>query len=139
MKLYISADIEGVAGIVSRDQCFPSGFDYEPARRLMTAEVLAAIAGARKAGVDEFVVSDSHGNGQNLLIEEFDADTTLVRCWPRRLSMMSGLEDGGFCGAFFLGYHAGVSNPSGGLAHTFSSKALSAVQVNGVAVNEADQ
>lgn len=137
MRIYISADIEGVAGVVSREQLGPAGFDYDHARRLMTDEVKAAIGGARKGGATEFVVSDSHGNGQNLYIDEFDADTTVVRSWPRSLSMMAGIEEGTYAGFFFLGYHSGVDNPRGCLAHTMNSRVLSSIKLNGQTACEA--
>src|SRR5205085_7502026 len=81
LKVYISADMEGITGVVSADQLSPAGFEYAKAREWMTAEVLAAIQGAREAGATEFVVSDSHGNGESLLLEKFSTDVpvTLVR------------------------------------------------------------
>ena len=63
LKVYISVDMEGIAGVVTGDQLGPTGFEYERARTFMTGEALAAIAGARDAGATEIVVSDSHGNG----------------------------------------------------------------------------
>src|SRR5499427_8974854 len=68
-KVYISVDMEGIAGVVTGDQLGPTGFEYERARTFMTGEALAAIAGARDAGATEIVVSDSHGNGESLLID----------------------------------------------------------------------
>lgn len=137
MKIYISADIEGVAGVVSREQLGPAGFDYESARQLMTNEVKAAMKGAKKSGATDFVVSDSHGNGQNLILREFGEDTTIVRSWPRDLSMMAGIEQGEFAGVFFIGYHSGVDNPRGCLAHTMNSRVLSSIKVNGTPACEA--
>ena len=84
--------MEGVAGVVTGDQLGPTGFEYERFRAFMTAEVLAAIQGARDAGATTIVVSDSHGNGENLLIEQFPEDVTIVRSWPRPLAMMQGIE-----------------------------------------------
>ncbi len=69
IKVYISADMEGVVGAVTGAQLNPSGFEYQKFREYMTEEVLAAIRGARTAGATEFLVSDSHGNGQNILID----------------------------------------------------------------------
>ncbi|HMB21253.1 MAG TPA: M55 family metallopeptidase, partial [Anaerolineales bacterium] len=74
IKVYISADMEGITGVASADQLSPSGFEYQKAREWMTNEVLAAMQGAREAGATEFVVSDSHGNGESLLIDKFPAD-----------------------------------------------------------------
>src|SRR5882724_7107126 len=70
-KVYISVDMEGVAGAVNSDQLGPTGFEYERFRRFMTDEAVAAVRAAQEAGATEVVVSDSHGNGENLLIELF--------------------------------------------------------------------
>lgn len=135
LKVYISADMEGVAGAVSADQLGPSGFEYERFRGFMTAEVLAAIQGARDAGATTIVVSDSHGNGQNLLIERFSGDISIVRSWPRPLMMMEGI-DSSFAAAVFIGYHASTNSMTGVRAHTMSSATLTSIELNGVAVPE---
>src|SRR5713101_2991512 len=136
LKVYISADMEGVAGVVTSDQLGPPGFEYERFRGFMTDEVLAAIEGARAAGATEFLVSDSHGNGENLLIERFPKDVQIVRSWPRPMMMMEGI-DGTFGAALFVGYHASTTNPAGVRAHTMSSANLADVRINGVSVPEA--
>lgn len=136
LKIYISADMEGVVGVVTGEQLGPQGFEYQRFREFMTQEVNAAIEGARAAGATEIVVSDSHGNGQNLLIEKLPRDITLVRAWPRPLSMMQGI-DSTFAGAIFIGYHAGTTNPEGVRAHTISSARLADVRLNGLSMSEA--
>jgi D-amino peptidase len=136
LRVYISADMEGVAGVVTPDQLGPPGFEYERFRGFMTNEVLAAIEGARAAGATEFVVSDSHGNGENLLIEKFPKDVTIVRSWPRPLGMMEGI-DGSFAAVLFVGYHASTTNPAGVRAHTMSSANLADLRIQGVSVPEA--
>jgi D-amino peptidase len=135
LKVYISADMEGVAGVVTGDQLGPTGFEYERFRAFMTAEVLAAIQGARDAGATTIVVSDSHGNGENLLIEQFPEDVTIVRSWPRPLAMMQGI-DSSFAAAVFIGYHASTNSLTGVRAHTMSSATLTSVELNGVAMPE---
>ena len=135
LKVYISADMEGVAGVVTGDQLGPPGFEYERFRGFMTNEVLAAIEGARSAGATEFLVSDSHGNGENLLIERFPKDVQIVRSWPRPLAMMQGI-DTSFDAVLFVGYHASTTNPEGVRAHTMSSATLADVRLNGVSVTE---
>ena len=85
LAVYISADMEGVAGVVTGEQLGPGGFEYARFRQFMTDEVLATIAGAREAGADRILVADSHGNGQNLLIEQLPKDIRIVRSWPRPL------------------------------------------------------
>jgi D-amino peptidase len=135
LKIYISADMEGVVGTVTGDQLGPSGFEYERARRWMTEEVNAAIRGARAAGATEILISDSHGNGQNLLIDELPEDVTVIRSWPRPLAMMAGIDES-FDGAIFIGYHTSTDNSKGVRAHTMSSARLASVKLNGVPVPE---
>jgi D-amino peptidase len=136
MKIYISADMEGVVGAVTGEQLGPSGFEYERFRDFMTAEVNAAIDAAREAGATEILISDSHGNGQNILLEKLPDDVMVVRSWPRPLMMMEGIDET-FDGAIFLGYHASTTNTSGVRAHTMSSANLTAVRLNGIAMPEA--
>ncbi len=136
LKVYISVDMEGIAGVVTGDQLGPTGFEYGRAREFMTAEALAAIAGARDAGATEIVVSDSHGNGESLLIDQFPDDVRIVRSWPRPLMMMEGI-DSTFAAAIFIGYHASTTSPAGVRAHTISSANYASVSLNGVAMPEA--
>ena len=136
LKVFISVDMEGIAGVVTSEQLGPAGFEYARAREFMTAEALAAIAGARDAGATQIVVADSHGNGQNLLIDKFPPDVTIIRSWPRPLMMVQGI-DSTFDAAVFVGYHASTTNPAGVRAHTISSANLAAVELNGVAMPEA--
>src|SRR4051812_44266395 len=135
LKVYISVDMEGIAGVVTADQLGPTGFEYGRAREFMTGEALAAISGARDAGATQIVVSDSHGNGENLLIDKFPPDVTIIRSWPRPLMMMEGI-DSTFAAAVFIGYHASTTNPAGVRAHTISSATLAAVSLNGVLMPE---
>ena len=136
LKVYISADMEGVVGVVTGDQLGPTGFEYGRFREFMTREVVAAIEAARTAGASEILVSDSHGNGENLLIEMFPQDITVVRSWPRPLMMMEGIDES-FDAAILLGYHASTHNPEGVRAHTISSARLADVRLNGRSVPEA--
>jgi D-amino peptidase len=128
--------MEGVVGTVTSDQLGPSGFEYARFREIMTAEVNAAIEGAREAGATTILVSDSHGNGENLLMERLPQDIELVRSWPRSLGMMEGIDET-FDAVFFIGYHAGTSNPRGVRAHTMSSANLTALRLNGRDMPEA--
>ncbi|HYC60890.1 MAG TPA: M55 family metallopeptidase [Thermoanaerobaculia bacterium] len=136
LRVYISADMEGVGGVVTGEQLSPTGFEYAKARELMTEEVLAAIAGARDAGATDIVVSDSHGNFQNLLIDRLPKDISIIRGGPRPLSMMHGI-DATFDAVLFIGYHSGTTNPAGVRAHTISSARLADVRLNGVSMPEA--
>jgi D-amino peptidase len=136
LKVYISADMEGVVGVVTGDHLGPTGFEYQKAREWLTDEVNAAIRAAMGAGATEIVVSDSHGNGENILLDEIPRGVRLVRSWPRPLGMMQGIDET-FDAAIFIGYHASTTNPAGVRAHTMSSSTLTAVRLNGVAVPEA--
>jgi D-amino peptidase len=135
LRIFISVDMEGIAGVVTGDQLSSSGFEYERFRGLMTEEANAAIAAARAAGATEFVVADSHGSMQNLLVEKLPADVQVVRGSPRPLGMMQGI-DASFGGAIFIGYHASTTNPAGVRAHSFSSANLADVRLNGMSMTE---
>jgi D-amino peptidase len=135
VKIFISVDMEGITGVVTGEQLGPGGFEYQRAREFMTADALAALEGAREGGATEFVVADSHGNMQNLLIDRFPAGVTIVRGSPRPASMMEGL-DSSFAGAMFIGYHSATTNPRGVRAHTMSSATFAAVVLNGAPMAE---
>lgn len=135
LKVHISVDMEGVAGVVTGEQLGPSGFEYGRFREFMTREALAAVGAAREAGATDIIVADAHGNGQNLLIDQFPPDVRIVRSWPRRLGMVAGLDESVHA-AIFIGYHAGTNNPAGVRAHTFSSANLTRVALNGTNVTE---
>lgn len=136
LKIYISIDMEGLTGVVSDQQLGPEGFEYQRFRQFMTDELLAAIEGAREAGATEILVSDSHGNGQNVLIDQLPDDIQIIRSWPRPLGMMQGIDET-FDGAVFIGYHSSTSNERGVRAHTMSSANITDVKLNGISVPEA--
>lgn len=135
LKVYISADMEGVAGAVTGDQLGPGGFEYQRFREFMTAEVNACIDAARAAGATEILVSDSHGNGENLLIERLPDDVMVVRSWPRADGMMAGIDES-FDAVMFIGYHASTENKRGVRAHTMSSANVTALRINGISMSE---
>jgi D-amino peptidase len=136
MRLYISADMEGTAGICSWMQCDPNNTaEYPVYRRYMTQEVRAAIEGARKAGVTDVVVNDSHWNMRNLLWDELPGDVRVIS-GTKPLSMVQG-ADASFDAAFFTGYHAGIGTLDGILGHTYTDETIHEVRVNGIVCNEA--
>ncbi|HBI84568.1 M55 family metallopeptidase [Orrella sp. NBD-18] len=135
MKILISADIEGVAGVFNVEQTRPGNSEYERARRWMTEETNAAIRGAFKGGAQSVLVNDSHGSFRNLLADQLDARAQFVMGKPRYLGMMSGLELG--CEAVvLLGYHSRAQG-RGILAHTINSFAFARVEVNDQVMGEA--
>ena len=137
MKVYISADMEGIGGVSTWEkQSSPKGADYEKFRRLMTLEVNSAIAGAFDAGATYVLVSDSHWDAQNIDPELLDKRAELVRSWPRRLGMMEGI-DNTYVAAVFVGFHASENRPNALLAHTDSATTILEVKLNGTTVPEA--
>jgi D-amino peptidase len=134
--ILIVADMEGVTGVVTGEQLGPGGFEYERFRGFMTDEVIAAMEGARAAGAGRILVADSHGNGENLLIERFADDVRVIRSWPRRLGMLEGVDQD-VDGVLFVGFHSGTTNPEGVRAHTMSSANLTDLVLNGQSVPEA--
>lgn len=136
VKVLVSVDMEGITGVVTSEQLGPAGFEYGRFREFMTAEALAAVNAARSAGATEIVVTDAHGNGQNLLIERFPADVRIVRSWPRPLMMVEGV-DSSFAAVIFIGYHSATTNPRGVRAHTISSANYAAIEINGTPMSEA--
>ena len=135
LKIFISADMEGLTGVVQPAQLGPTGFEYGAFREIMTGEVLAAIDGARAAGATTFVIADSHGNAQNLLLDRLPEDVQVVRGFPRPLEMMQGVDQS-FAAAVFIGYHASEWTPDAVRGHTISSARLLGVRLNGAEVSE---
>ena len=135
MKVLIAADMEGVTGVVHWDHVDSSHAEYTRFRKLMTADVNAAIRGAFDGGAEAVAVSDGHGNGRNILIEELDARVRLNCGGPAPFSMVQGI-DSGVNAAMFVGYHARVGSQNAVLDHTWSSSAIADVWLNGRTVGE---
>jgi D-amino peptidase len=138
MRVYISVDMEGVAGVVHEDQTNPidprCAGEYGRFRRLMTAEANAAIAGALSAGATRVVVNDSHWEMRNLLAEELHPAAELVSGSTKPRSMLEGIE-AGFDAACFIGYHAQAGTAHAVLDHTYTDR-IFRVRLNGVEVGE---
>jgi D-amino peptidase len=134
MKIYISADIEGIGCIVRQEQSSPDGREYRWARKMMTAEVNSAIRGAFDGGAGEVVVADSHNVGLNLIPEELDARASLIMGSPRPLCMMDGIHLG-FDAAFLVGYHGKAGTADSNLVHIFNRR-IAEVRVNGIDIGE---
>jgi D-amino peptidase len=129
MKIFISADIEGIGGVVRGEQASRDAADYAHARKLMTAEVNSAIRGAFDGGATEVVVTDAHSIGLNLISDEVDERARLILGTPRRLGMMEGV-DLGFDAAFFIGYHAEAGTAQAVIAHSYRRR-VAEIRLNG--------
>ncbi len=135
MRVFLSADIEGVAGIAHYPSTGPYRFDFESGRRWMTLEVVAACEAAHAAGATEILVTDGHGTAHNILPDELPDYARLVRSWPRPLVQMQGIDDGPYAAVIFIGHHASATSFGGILSHTFVN-AFRDVRLNGVSQSE---
>ncbi len=135
MKVYISADIEGVTGVTSWGETEYGKPGYKSAREQMTAEVAAACEGALAAGVDEIWVKDAHDQANNLIPGRLPKPVRLIRGWSGHpLSMMQEL-DGSFDATMMIGYHARARAGASPLEHTFTGRA-SEIRVNDRPISE---
>jgi D-amino peptidase len=132
--VFISADMEGISGVVGPEQLAAGGAEYDRSRRLMADDVNAAVRGARAGGARRIVVNDSHGSMQNLRIEDLEGGVQLISHSFKRYGMMEGLDDS-FDAAIFIGYHTKGGSPAGIFAHT-GSGIVRDVRVNGQSLGE---
>ncbi len=136
MRVFISADIEGIATTTLWEQATKGGYGYEAACRQMSLEVRAACEGAIAAGADYIRVKDAHGSGTNILPELLPRQAELTRAscgspW----SMVYGVEDGSFDAAMFVGYHSAAGRTGNPLSHTETTSTVF-VKLNGVKCSE---
>ena len=134
MKILIAADMEGISGVTTWDQVTAGHFEYPRFRKLMTEDVNAAVRGAFDAGAKEVFVTDGHGGGSNILIEDLDSRASLNTGSPSPLSMVQGVDE--VDGVIYVGYHARAGSPEGILDHTWSSKTVANVWLNDILVGE---
>ncbi|MEO6997618.1 MAG: M55 family metallopeptidase [Terracoccus sp.] len=134
MKVLISADMEGVTGVTCPDDCAPGHARWEYHRRLLTADVNAAVAGFVAAGADEILVNEAHADHRNLLLDELDPAASLLIGNHKPLGMMEGIDRSPDAVAF-VGYHTGAGE-RGVLAHTYLANTITSVRVNGRSASE---
>ncbi|MGP2440595.1 M55 family metallopeptidase [Streptomyces sp. JW3] len=134
MKIFISADMEGITGLVDADDVQPTGRDYERGRLLMAEDVNAAVRGALRAGATDVLVNDAHGPMRNLLPEALHPAVRLVRGKPKTMGMLEGLtaeHDAMVC----VGYHSKAGAP-GVLSHSFMGHEIEDMWLDGRPVGE---
>ena len=135
MRVFISADMEGVTGVTHPQDVIPGRSQYERFRRFLTADVNAAIEGAARGGATEFLVNEAHDGMRNILLGDLDERADLIAGSRKPLSMMQGFEDADV--AYFVGYHP-RAGAEGVLSHAFSSPwVVTDVQLNGEPCSEA--
>ncbi len=135
MKIYLSSDMEGTAGVVDWNQCIGPGAEYEYYRTLLQAEVNAAIEGALSAGATSFLVNDSHSSMQNLRPDQLLGEARYLSGRHKPMYMMEGL-DASFDAVFFISYHGSMASEASTLSHTYNPRAIARVLLNGVEVGE---
>jgi D-amino peptidase len=138
-NVFISFDMEGIGGITSWQEIKETSPCLMEMRLLATAEVNAAIRGIKNGGkdIDEILVCDSHANGENLLIDKLDPGICVVKGTPRNYYMIEGI-DTRFDILFFIGYHAMVGTRKAGMDHSYSSKTIYNISINGKHVGETE-
>lgn len=138
MRVYLSIDMEGIAGVVHEDQTNPvdprCAGEYARFRRLMTLEANAAVEGALAGGATRVLVNDAHWTMRNLLAEELHPGAELLSGGPKTWSMMEGIEAGWDIAAF-IGYHAKAGTENAILDHTYTDR-IADVRLNGTSVGE---
>ena len=130
MKILIAADMEGITGVVQWDHVNTTHPEYQRFRRLMTADVNAAVRGAFDAGATEVIVTDGHAYSRNILIEELDPRARLNSGTPQPLSMVEGVDQG-VEGVLYVGYHARGGSKQAVLDHTWSDERVANLWLNG--------
>ena len=138
MNIYISCDMEGVAGVSSWQQVDtrnhpPEYFIYQ---QYMTDEVAAAIDGARSAGAREVLINDSHGTMRNMLFDRLPDDVRVIFGNRKPLSMVEGMNRE-YGGVFFTGYHGAIGDQNATLGHTYTPSVVYEARINGVVCSEA--
>ena len=130
MKIYISADIEGITGVTHWDEADRQNPDYNEFKEQMTAEVSAACQGALQAGAVEIWVKDAHGSARNLIAARLPRQTFLIRGWSGHpFSMVQELDES-FDALLMIGYHSRAGSGANALAHTNSGK-IASLKING--------
>ncbi len=135
LSVYVSCDMEGVAGIADWSQVTP-GPQYQVGQELMLAEVNSAIEGAIEAGARRFLVNDSHGRMANLDPARLAGRASYLAGWHKPHYMMEGLDET-FNAIFFIGYHGAVDGPPAILSHTYSPRLVAGATVDDLPVGEA--
>jgi len=135
MKIFISADIEGIATTTTWNDADAAHAAYPPHAAQMTDEVLAVIAGAKKAGATEFIVRDAHAFGTNIDPARMPAGVTLLRGWSGHPYSMADGVDSACDAAMFVGYHSAAGSGGNPLSHTNCLEAHY-IKLNGAVASE---
>lgn len=136
MKLLISVDIEGVAGFSHPQDGMPGGPFYPEARGWMTGEAVAACEAAKQAGASEVILSDGHGLGRNLILDQLPEYAQVISSWPRPMLIAQGCEEQDISAAMFIGHHCGSQDEKGMMAHSIHGAHFFHISINGQPMSE---
>jgi len=136
MKIYISADIEGVTGTTDWNEVTKNRDEYAEFQRQMTREVKAACEGAFEAGATEIIIKDAHSTARNIIAADLPENTKLIRGWSRHPYLMMQELDQTFHAVMMIGYHAMAGCGGNPLSHTLNSSLISSVEINGKRASE---
>lgn len=136
MKIYISADMEGISGTTDWNEVTRGEEEYTEFQKQMTAEVNAACKGAFAAGATEIVVRDAHDTARNLIASDLPEGTLLIKGWSRHPYMMMQELDSSFDAVLMIGYHSHAGGGGNPLSHTMRSQKISQVTINGAIAGE---
>ncbi len=120
MKVYISADIEGVTGITHWDEANKEKPDYKVFQEQMTKEVAAACEGAQEAGATDILVKDAHWTGRNILPATLPEAVKIIRGWSGHPFCMVQELNESFDAVLFVGYHSRAGANTNPLAHSMT-------------------
>ncbi len=135
MKLYICADIEGIAGVSNWEATRLNDPEFQEARELMSKEVVAVCETANELEIDEIVIKDAHGSGRNIIPALLPDNTKLIRGWSGHPYTMMQEINNTFDAAIFIGFHSSAGSTNNPLAHTFSLK-IEYIKINGIYASE---
>jgi D-amino peptidase len=136
MKVFLSADIEGVTGLTSVDETNADHQNFAAFAKQMTREVAAACEGALAAGADEILIKDAHWTARNIDATMLPRQARLIRGWSGHpLGMMDGLNES-FAASLFIGFHSRAGSAGNPLAHTWSGTVIQELKVNDIPASE---
>ncbi len=133
-RVYISVDIEGMEGVVSRKQIMRNGADFSFARKRLAEDVNAAVQACLDSGVEEVVVCDGHGDMENILIEDLHPEAKLINGAMRSSLQLQMIEDG-FDAVIFFGHAGAGVSYNGVLDHAYHAGKIYNIRMNGITMN----
>lgn len=136
MKIYISADIEGITGVTSWSETEIGKEGYSYFAKQMTAEVNAACIGALKAGADEIIVKDAHDSARNIDAAMLPKECKVIRGWSGHPFSMVDRLDSSYDAAIFIGYHSFSGSSGNPLSHTMNPFLINYIKINGEYASE---